>query len=105
VAFDLWHRARVEDRIPAAWDPGRDPLWPAEYGGETWARGSGSVRCAEPRGFYGIARTEPQRADLERFLGREQAAELISHEPRPENAEYLLPHVEAAAGDLVGART
>jgi ribosomal protein L40E len=102
-ALEAWHRAYRAGVIPPEWDPGCDPLWPAAYGGETWASGSGHVRCAEPRPFYGVDRTRKQQADLERLLGAERAAELQNARPEPEAGDRLYLTVEVPADSLVGA--
>ena len=44
-----WHRAYRAGTLPAAWDRITYPLWPPEFGGETWEAGSGHVDHARPR--------------------------------------------------------
>jgi len=62
-----WHKAFQEKRLPD-WDSCNDPLWPPEYGGETWETGSGSLKDVEPRPPYGIQRSEQHLAALRRVL-------------------------------------
>jgi hypothetical protein len=102
-ALHAWHRARTAGELPTGWDPGRDPLWPSVFGGETWATGSGNVCCAEPRGYYGVARSRKQQAALERMLGAERAAEILYARPEPERGSRLYHTVEAPAEHLAGA--
>lgn len=51
-----WHQALVQDRLPR-WDKLADPLWPSEYGGETWENGSGALEHATPRLPQGVTRS------------------------------------------------
>jgi len=62
-----WHKAFQEKRLPD-WDSCTHPLWPPEYGGETWESGSGSLKDVEPRPPYGIQRGEQHLAALRRTL-------------------------------------
>ena len=66
-AFWQWHQAAEQGCLPA-WDKLTYPLWPAEFGGLTWAEGSGSLQNAGPRGPEGILRTEAQVEALKRAL-------------------------------------
>lgn len=66
-AFWGWHKASLEERL-LDWDTCAHPLWPPEYGGETWETGSGSLKHAEPRPPHGVAHTEPQLEALRRAL-------------------------------------
>lgn len=102
AALHAWHCARTAGELPSDWDPGRDPIWPPAYGGETWATGSGHVRCAEPRPYYGVTRTRAQQAGLERLLGAERAADLVYARAEPEAALRLFSPVEAPAEQLAG---
>jgi len=102
-ALHTWHCARSTGELPADWDPGRDPLWPSVYGGETWATGSGNVRCAEPRAYYGVARCGEQQADLERYLGAERAAEILHSGPAVDAGDLWQPRVEVPADRYAGA--
>ena len=47
-AFWRWHRAWKNNHLPV-WDMAAYPLWPLEYGGETWESGSGALQDARPR--------------------------------------------------------
>ncbi len=62
-----WHKAVQENRLPE-WDQYAHPLWPPEFGGETWETGSGALKHAEPRPPHGIAHTESQLQALRRAL-------------------------------------
>lgn len=62
-----WHKASLEGRLPD-WDSCAHPLWPAEFGGETWESGSGSLQHAEPRLPHGILRREAHLQALRRAL-------------------------------------
>jgi hypothetical protein len=102
-APNAWHCAMTERVLPVDWDPGRDPLWPADFGGETWSTGSGNVRCAEPRSYYGVARSREQRSNLERLLGAERSADILYAGPEPEGGPRLYNTVEVPAEHLAGA--
>lgn len=67
-AFQAWHRAAAAGRLPPVWDRHADPLWPPQYGGATWPRGSGAAEHAEPRPPKGVARTADHRAALRQAL-------------------------------------
>ena len=62
-----WHQALEQD-CPPEWDKLVYPLWPAEFGGATWAEGSGALKDAGPRGPEGIERTPAQIETLKRAL-------------------------------------
>jgi len=47
-AFQRWHAAVLNKNLPDDWEPLDYPLWPAEYGGETWETGSGAANHAIP---------------------------------------------------------
>jgi hypothetical protein len=63
-----WHRALKNDRLPKDWDSYTHPLWPKEYGGETWETGSGALKFAEPRPPHQIVRNEQHMQALRRGL-------------------------------------
>lgn len=63
-----WHRARKNDRLPRDWDVYAHPLWPQEYGGESWETGSGALKHAEPRPPHQIVRSESHMQTLRRGL-------------------------------------
>ncbi len=48
AAFQRWHENFVSQTLPEDWDPLNNPLWPPEYGGETWETGSGTAEHAIP---------------------------------------------------------
>ncbi|HMN00736.1 MAG TPA: hypothetical protein PKC99_17155 [Anaerolineales bacterium] len=62
-----WHKAFQEKRLPD-WDSCTHPLWPPEFGGETWESGSGSLKHAEPRPPCGIQRSDQHLEALRRAL-------------------------------------
>ena len=62
-----WHKALQRNCLPA-WDPYAHPLWPQEFGGETWETGSGSLQFAEPRPPQGVARDTGHLSALRRAL-------------------------------------
>jgi hypothetical protein len=66
-AFWHWHE-NLENRCLHEWDKLAFPLWPEEYGGITWASGSGALKHAEPRGPKGVYRTEAQIQTLKQAL-------------------------------------
>lgn len=66
-SFWQWHKASLENRLPD-WDSCSNPLWPPEFGGETWETGSGSLQHAEPRPPHGIVRGEQHEAAMRRVL-------------------------------------
>lgn len=62
-----WHKA-VQRKTLSEWDTYKYPLWPQEFGGESWETGSGSLNHAEPRPPHGIQRSEQHDAALRRAL-------------------------------------
>jgi hypothetical protein len=66
-ALKHWHN-NLENDCLREWDKLSFPLWPEEYGGITWASGSGSLQHAEPRGPKGVYRTEAQVQALKETL-------------------------------------
>lgn len=66
-AFWLWHKAFQADRLPA-WDQYAYPLWPKDFGGETWETGSGALKHAEPRPPHGITLSERHTSELRSAL-------------------------------------
>jgi len=63
-----WHRARRNKSLPTNWDLYTHPLWPREYGGESWETGSGALKFAEPRPPHQVLRSEQQMQTLRRVL-------------------------------------
>jgi hypothetical protein len=48
-AFSKWLSGVKNDQLPAeCWNLDDFPLWPREYGGDTWAKGSGAVQHCFP---------------------------------------------------------
>lgn len=66
-AFLGWHKASKAGRL-LDWDTCTHPLWPPEFGGETWETGSGSLKHAEPRPPHGIVRSETHMQAVRRAL-------------------------------------
>lgn len=62
-----WHRAVKNNHLPE-WDPHAFPLWPREYGGETWETGCGALTCATPRPPYDVQRDKRHMTALHRAL-------------------------------------
>ena len=62
-----WHRAQAEGRLPV-WDRLAHPLWPPEYGGDTWESGSGALEHAAPRGPEQVLRNAAHEQALRRIL-------------------------------------
>jgi len=59
-----WYRAYENNGLPEDWDVIEYPLWPKEYGGNTWETGSGHVRDCAPRGPRGIFRSKNHQEAL-----------------------------------------
>lgn len=55
-ALWTWHKALAWGNLPQ-WDKLAYPLWPQEYGGESWESGSGALEHATPRLPNGVMRT------------------------------------------------
>ena len=71
-ALERWYQAVQGEgiyRLPKNWDRETYPLWPREFGGETWQTGSGALWCAEPKGFEKVRRTKMQKLVLSDILG------------------------------------
>jgi hypothetical protein len=62
-----WHRA-LRSATPIEWDLYAFPLWPQDYGGDTWEKGSGALAFAEPRPPHGLARSRRHLNMLKRAL-------------------------------------
>lgn len=56
-------------RLPRNWDKAQNPLWPEEFGGDTWAKGSGNLINCVPREPKEICRTQAQKKVLTNLLG------------------------------------
>ncbi len=70
-ALERWHQAiRGEGAylLPMNWDKETYPLWPREFGGESWQTGSGALWCAEPRSYEKVRRTKAQANRLKEIL-------------------------------------
>jgi len=48
-ALHQWYENAKAGTLPAQWNLDDYPLWPAEYGGLTWALGSGAIQHCAPR--------------------------------------------------------
>ena len=62
-----WHTSFQAKHLPD-WDTCAHPLWPPEFGGDTWESGSGALKDAEPHPPHGIVRNEVQLQALRRAL-------------------------------------
>ena len=62
-----WHRA-MKNRCLPEWDSFAFPLWPPEFGGQTWETGSGALSHAEPRPPHEVTRNEHHMNALRRAL-------------------------------------
>jgi hypothetical protein len=71
-AYWNWYRAYENNNLPRDWDVIEYPLWPKEYGGDTWETGSGHVLDCAPRGPRGILRSKIHRDALMRGLNESQ---------------------------------
>ena len=67
-AYWDWYRAYENNGLPEDWDVIEYPLWPKEYGGNTWETGSGHIRDCAPRGPRGIIRSKNHQDALMRGL-------------------------------------
>lgn len=63
-----WHRSLRNHCLPKEWDMCRYPLWPQDYGGETWETGSGALPHAIPRPPRDVFRSEHHLQALKRAL-------------------------------------
>lgn len=79
-----WHHALDNKVLPEDWDRGQHPLWPPQFGGQTWRTGSGALAVSEPRPHYGVQRTRAQQDCLERYLGPERAAQVTRPNAAPD---------------------
>ncbi len=66
-AFWQWHKALEANCLPE-WDPYTYPLWPKQFGGDSWKTGSGALKHAEPRPPRDVARNEQHLSALRRAL-------------------------------------
>jgi hypothetical protein len=82
-ALHRWYIAVQENNLPKNWNKADYPLWPKQFGGQTWGEGSGSFICCEPRSARGIKRRQVHFAALNRAMGmaakrREEIGEYFS---------------------------
>ena len=49
LAFQHWHEAFTQSSLPANWDRLEYPLWPEDYGGESWEEGSSAAVFSYPQ--------------------------------------------------------
>ena len=68
-AFWGWHTAALKNNLPEDWDKLDYPLWPAQFGGQTWECGSGAEAHADPRPPQGIQLSGMHQDALARGLG------------------------------------
>ncbi len=90
-----WHLAWQKNKLPT-WDRCEHPLWPLEYGGASWADGSGAVRDADPRTPKGVRRLKRHQDALARVL---------SAGPALRNEGTLKKHPQAVRGTLTTSIT
>lgn len=70
-ALERWYQAvRGEGayHLPKNWNKESYPLWPREFGGDSWQTGSGALWFAEPRGYEKVRRTKAQANRLKEIL-------------------------------------
>jgi hypothetical protein len=71
-ALERWYwavRGEGVYRLPRHWDKESYPLWPREFGGDTWETGSGAIWCAEPMGYERVRRTRVQKGVFQQIVG------------------------------------
>ena len=68
-ALHRWRLAVEANALPESWSREDYPLWPEEYGGQSWKEGSGSYVCCYPQPPQGVARSKAHNAALNRVLG------------------------------------
>ena len=85
-AFWRWHRAQHDGHLPGDWQRQEYPLWPRQYGGETWETGSGSLANADPCPPDGVLRGDAHRAALARGL-----ATRANSKGQRQHSPYLVP--------------
>ena len=86
-ALERWYQAVQGEgvsRLPKDWDKETYPLWPREFGGESWNTGSGALWCVEPKGFEKVRRTKAQRKRLKEILSVFEPQARISAPPLAE---------------------
>lgn len=64
-----WHEAAVTGTLPSNWDRIDYPLWPKQYGGDTWPTGSGAAQHVDMRSPAEIERRRIHGICLEDVLG------------------------------------
>ena len=101
-AFVRWHLAVSTHMLPVGWDKGENPLWPAEFGGLTWASGSGALAHSEPRMFFGVLRSPDNKAVLTGMLGETRSLALLKTGLIPEY-ELMIAPPDILQPQVVGA--
>lgn len=95
-AFWQWHKASQRASLPK-WDMYTHPLWPPEFGGDTWETGSGRLQHAEPRPPRNIARAAHHEQALRRVL---YSRDIRKRQPRESPLQKLLHfHLEPSEGE------
>jgi len=67
-AFWSWHQAARWGQFPDGWNRETHPLWPQQFGGDTWETGSGAFEHADPRPPVGVCQTRSHQEVLNRIL-------------------------------------
>jgi hypothetical protein len=80
-ALERWYGALLgkDGRLPHSWDKAKYPLWPEEYGGDSWETGSGALKYVEPRWPFSVERTQEQ-ANFLKYAGVDK---FIQSYPQP----------------------
>jgi len=80
-ALEQWYNTLLGNvgHLPHGRDKAEYPLWPEEYGGDTWETGSCELRYIEPQSPFNVARTQEQSDFLE-YTG---VYEYVLSYPRP----------------------
>ncbi len=101
-AFYRWHKAFTGGLLPENWDRSLYPLWPAEFGGATWAAGSGALEDSEPQMFYGVSRSRCHMNRLAAFLGEARAVEIFRLKDKTDYEPVLTP-LDVGTVQAIGA--
>ena len=65
-ALERWYNALLgkDGHLPHSWDKTKYPLWPEEYGGDTWETGSGAIKHVDAQWPFQVERTQEQLSFL-----------------------------------------
>ena len=70
AALNRWHEASQKGILPEDWDKEEYPLWPPQFGGQTWEEGSGHRSHASPDECKTYWESLPLREEHRRLVGR-----------------------------------